>query len=80
MKIISEVNLRNFHFWCGGKDTAQVLTYEQLDQIEDILEDIFPDGIDATQLNDIFWFDDDWIAEMLGYENWEDFDNHYVPF
>lgn len=40
-----------------------------------MIEDLYPDGIDATQINDIFWFDFDWIAQMLGYEDEEDFYN-----
>ena len=35
------------------------------------MEDIYPDGIDETQLNDIFWFDDDFMAECLGYNDFE---------
>ena len=31
MKVYSEINLRNFKFWCGAKDNAETLTSEQLD-------------------------------------------------
>jgi len=66
MKIYSEESLANFNFWSGGKDRAKHLTYTELEAIEAILEDIYPDGIDATQLNDLFWFDFASIAEWLG--------------
>lgn len=42
-----------------------------MDTIETMLEDIYPDGIGETELNDLFWFDDDTIAEWLGYESFE---------
>lgn len=72
MKITSEISLRNFEFWSGAKDTVKYLTLEELDTIEFILEDIYLESeITDTTINDIFWFEDDWIAEMLGYENWE---------
>lgn len=71
MKIYEEKSLRNFEFWSGAKDTAKYLTEEELDTIENILEDMYPDGMEDTQINDIFWFEDDWIAEMLGYESFE---------
>lgn len=71
MKIYAETSLRNFEFWSGAKDTAKYLTLDELDTIEAILEDIYPDGIDETTVNDFFWFDDDTIAEWLGYDNFE---------
>lgn len=72
MKIISEdKRLRDFDFWSGAKDTVDYLTSDELDTIEDMLEDAYPDGMTETQLNDLFWFDTDVIAEWLGYEDFE---------
>jgi len=74
MKIYEEKSLRNFEFWSGGKDRAKKLTCEQLDQIEDVLTDIYPDGMEDTQINDLFWFEFDTVANWLGYESEEKFD------
>lgn len=71
MKIYEEKNLIDFEFWSGAKDTVKYLTDRELEQIESILEEMYPDGMEDTQINDIFWFEDDWIAEMLGYEDFE---------
>ena len=71
MKIYTETSLTDFDFWSGARDTVKYLTYDEMEQIEAILEDIYPDGMTDTQINDIFWFEDDWIAEMLGYEDFE---------
>ena len=68
MKIYTEKSLQNFEFWSGAKANAETLTSEQLDTIEAILEDLYPEGISATQLNDIFRFDFDQIREWLGIE------------
>lgn len=72
MKVYSEINLRNFKFWCGAKDNAETLTSEQLDMVESILEDAYPDGMRKTQINDLFWFEFDTICEWLGIEKEED--------
>lgn len=66
MKIISEISLENFKFWSGAKDTAESLTSEQFDRVEKMLEEQYPDGIDETTLNDIFWFDSQWVYEAAG--------------
>ena len=72
MKVYSEINLRDFEFWSGAKLNAETLTSEQLDMVESILEDAYPDGMDETQINDFFWFDFDTIREWLGIEEDEE--------
>ena len=68
MKIYSEKSLCNFNFWSGAKDNALKLTLELLDEVESMLEDIYPDGMSETELNDLFWFDFEQICDWLGIE------------
>lgn len=75
MKIYSETNLPYFEFWSGACDTVSCLTYKDLEQLEFILEDLYPDGISATHLNDMFAYDEDWIASLLGYSSFEELQN-----
>lgn len=72
MKIYAEKALRHFKFWAGAKDNASELTDEQLDAVESILEDIYPEGMEETTINDLFWFEFDRIQEWLGMETEED--------
>lgn len=72
MKIYTEQSLRNFEGWNGAIDTLENLTEEQLDIIEEMLEDTYPEGMSETEINDLFWFETDYIAELLGYLDWED--------
>lgn len=65
MKIYKEESLRNFEFWSGAKDRASRLTFEQLDQLENILEGVWPEGMTDTQINDLLWFDFDTVCEWL---------------
>ena len=65
MKITTEQSLSNFNFWSGAKDNAKELTFSQLNEVESIIEDLYPDGIDETQLNDFFWFEFETIKEWL---------------
>lgn len=75
MTIISEIPLRNFQFWSGGKDRAEKCTDEQLDEIESMMEDITPEnGWTETEVNDFFWLEFDTIANWLGYKSEEYFD------
>ena len=76
MKIYKEESLRNFEFWSGARNTAEVLTDDQLDEIESLLEMDNPDGMDETEINDFFWFEDDTIAEWLGFGDFEALKRH----
>ena len=73
MLVHTEASLANFQFWAGAKDFAKELDLEDFETIESCLEDLYPDGMDETLVNDIFWFETDWLCECLGYEDYEDF-------
>ena len=71
MKITSEISLRNFEAWEGGRYTLnKLIELDKCDELEFILEDLYPDGLTDTQLNDILWFEDEWIFETLGIEEY----------
>ena len=72
MKVYKEVTCANdFDFWSGGRDTANYLTDSEIEKVISWLdEDNMGDGMSDTDLNDFFWYEDDTIAEWLG---WPDF-------
>ena len=72
MRIYREVSLTEFDFWAGAKDRAKYLTDEELEQIERILQELYPEGLGETELNDLFWFKEDSLAEWLGYETFDE--------
>ena len=72
MKVYSEINLRDFEFWSRAKDNAGTLTNEQLDKVDSILEELYPYGMNETEINNFFGFGFDTIREWLGIEKEED--------
>ena len=73
MKVYREVcSAGDFDFWSGAKDTVKYLTDREIETIFDLMDDCgIGDGMDETAVNDFFWFEDDTIAEWLG---WTDFE------
>lgn len=65
MKIINETSLINFEFWSGAICRANQLTGEEMERLEIILDELFPEGMTDTQINDLFWFDFETICEWL---------------
>ena len=64
--------LCNFDFWGGAEDNAIYLTCDELYQIGEILEDLYPDGMSADEINNLFCFEADTIAKWLGYSDFEE--------
>ena len=65
MTVTTEMNLRNFNFWSGAKAFADNLTFSELEDLEMYIEELYPKGLTGTELNDLFWFDDDYLCELL---------------
>ena len=73
MKLYTEKSLSSFEPWSGAKDTFKYLEdHDLLDDLEAILEDAYPAGMDETALNDLLWFESETVYEWLGVELDED--------
>ncbi len=67
MIIKTEKNLRNFEAWSGAIETKNLILDAGLEEeFEGLIEELYPNGLSDTELNDILWFDSDWILENLG--------------
>ena len=79
MKTICEVSLDRFEFWAGAVDSSRRFTLDELDTLEAILEDCYPEGIDETTLNDIFWFEPETLCEWLDidFDEWIEREDDY---
>lgn len=75
MRVYKEVSGYEFEFWSGAKDRANYLTYDEIEKVFSILEEIYPEGMSETEVNDFFWFEEDTIAEWLGYDSFEEIEN-----
>jgi hypothetical protein len=65
MTITKEIRLTQFEFWGGAKKFADNLTYTELNELEGYIEDFFIEGLTETDINDLFWFDDEEVCNWL---------------
>lgn len=69
MKLYKELDLTRFEPWSGAVDTYDAIcNADKLDALECLLDELYPDGIEETQLNDLLWFDSEWLFDALGIE------------
>lgn len=67
--IIDNASISNFESWSGAKDTQQtIIDNNKENDFDNLIDELYPDGITDTQLNDLLWHDSDWCLEQLGIE------------
>lgn len=68
LKIICDFD--EYKPWSGAVDFYEEIEREgKLDDLEMLLEECYPEGITTVGINDILWFDQDWVREMLGMDD-----------
>lgn len=73
MIIYQEIALAEFPFWGPAESHVKYLNDNDFEIIEQELEYDHKTqiGIDKTELNDLFSYDEDHIANILGYDDFE---------
>lgn len=67
MKIFKEMQPSDHEAWSGAISTLDRIKSLNLEnEFDQLIEELYPDGIDETHLNDLLWFEEEWIFEMLG--------------
>ena len=73
MKVTYEFDLSEFKAWSGGADTLEKIREFDLNHpgamnaAQQYIEDCLGDEATETQINDMRWFEDDFILDAIGY-------------
>lgn len=60
-------SLSEYEPWSGAVATwDKIMEADKFDKFDAYIEEMYPDGIDVTDLNDLLWFDGDSVLEALG--------------
>lgn len=66
MKITKEINMENFNAWSGAIDTLETIKdHNKIKELEFFLEGFFEETPTETQINDMLWFNGQYIFEQL---------------
>ena len=68
MKTFNEnTTLSDFNAWSGAKDTKEtILNAGKESNFDTLIDELYTEGLSETSLNDLLWFETDWIYENLG--------------
>ena len=71
------IDLDDFEPWQGAEDTwDKIINNNKLDEFEAYLDDFYPNGINKTELNDLLWFESDYILDLLNINKEDEFDEN----
>jgi len=63
---MKDIRLDEFEAWSGAIDTQELILGEGKERdFESLIEELYPDGLTETQLNDILWFETDLVAKLF---------------
>jgi len=66
VKAINVSELRN-ELWSGALETLEIIIQEEkLQDLMNLLEEMYPEPVDITTINDWFWFEEIFLFEQLG--------------
>lgn len=65
LRYIVEESIQNFKFWSGGKDHADMLSYDELETFEDYITAAFCEDPTDTDINDLMWHNFDYVWESV---------------
>lgn len=69
-----EMNLaRDFQFWGSAAGYSFMsMTESQISEVEDVLDQLYPQGMCDMEINDTFAYDRDFLANCNGFDTWEE--------
>ena len=71
----------NYEPWDGAVNTFDTIQDAgKMDALEQLVDDMYPDGINRTDLNDLLAFEADWVYSMLDMPHELDYDEPAVDF
>lgn len=72
MRIYTE-DLNDYRPWSGAVDIYNTIEeHDKLEELKWLINELYPNGISFTELNDLLWFDSDFILEQLSIEEEEE--------
>lgn len=69
--------LSNYEPWSGAVDFYnEIVNAGKLDELEFALDEMYPEGMSETELNDLLWHDEDWLRGFLDMDTEEKEDSY----
>lgn len=70
------ISLSDYKPWSGAVDTFEKIREEdKMDELDAFIEETYPDGLTDTELNDLLWFESEYVFDNLGIDYDKDEDD-----
>ena len=79
VKEISAFELRG-ELWSGALDTLNtIIQNDKLQELMDLLEEMYPEPVGITTVNDLLWFEDEFLLGQLHLEMADEYADSHAP-
>jgi len=67
MRVYEDIGIMDFEPWYDAIDTQKkIIEYGAWQEFDFLIEELYPEGISKTELNDLLRFESEWIYEHIG--------------
>ena len=76
LSIVKEINRWELkdELWSGALNTLDtIIQADKLQDLMSLLEEMYPEPVGITTVNDLLWFDDDFLFKQLNMEIVDDY-------
>lgn len=64
------MDFKDYQPWAGAIDIYSLIDCSnKLEELDNLITECYPEGLTETELNDLLWFDSDWVLSSLGIED-----------
>lgn len=72
-KILKDFDLEEFEAWSGAIDTKDtIIEHGKAESFSQMINELYPEGVEETHINDILWFDSNWCLDLVGIQDEDD--------
>ena len=67
--VVDDIDIEEFEPWGQAVETKDtIIDNDKSEEFNNLITDLYPEGIGSTQLNDLLAYDREWVYESLGIE------------
>jgi hypothetical protein len=78
LKITKEIDLRDYESTFSGNSTLDIVkNYDKISLLQCVLEDLYPDGLEEQELDDLLAHDRDTVLKWCGIKTEDDLNDEY---
>lgn len=70
--VLHDIDLNEFTPWSGAVSTVETIQNAgKVNKFNNLINELYPDGIEEDTLNNLLWFEEEWLYKCLSIKEGE---------